>query len=92
MACFVDDPNTLLGYLLCNPVKELIHYLYVKGNWQGKGIGRMLLNANLTQPHHWQITHMTQDGAKIWSHYPKVSFNPYELWRAYGSAGEERAG
>lgn len=78
IACLHDDPAVIIGYLLFDPVQEIIHYMYVKGPFQGNGVARRLIAANACNSYKWRVTHMTEDGEKFWKHHKWV-FNPYLL-------------
>jgi GNAT superfamily N-acetyltransferase len=52
VACFMEDPNLILGYSIsCN---DVLHYVYVKGAYRRKGLGKMLIpNKQLNKVSHY---------------------------------------
>lgn len=51
VSCFMEDPNLILGYsITCG---DILHYIYVKGAYRRKGLGKLLI------PTHKKINKVT---------------------------------
>lgn len=57
------DVRRVMGYAVYEPAKRVLHFLYVKQDYRGNGIGKALLNEMLaTAPRlnkKWEYTHKT---------------------------------
>lgn len=74
VACPQDDAAVILGYIVLDPARAVLHYIYVKGAFQNCGIAKDLILSNIKEPWLWGITHLTDDGAELWQ---KVSLMAY---------------
>jgi GNAT superfamily N-acetyltransferase len=75
VACAAEDPNTIIGYSILSHNFQTIHWVYVKKNFRGHGIGRRLTPENPTT-----VTHLTEIGQKIlpkFEHCTYVPFKPF---------------
>lgn len=68
-----EDPDTILGFSVLSLDLSRLHFVYVKKDWRGKGIGRALVPSTITT-----VTHLTATGKSL---LPKISaiFNPFAL-------------
>jgi GNAT superfamily N-acetyltransferase len=85
MVAFTETPDgerRVLGYSVSEPERRLLHWLYVKRDFRGMGIGQRLLDdvvksdANKTSAGEspWEYTHRTRASDKFlgrgWKHNP----------------------
>ena len=63
VCCLKDDPDVIVGYCVHEktPVDVILHWIYVRGDWQRKGIAYDLAPKHITV-----VTHMTKIGERIW--------------------------
>ena len=71
LAVITDSPDTVLGFSVMWP--GILHYVHVHADQRKQGIAKTLCKDFKT------ITHITNDGLKIWGKYPEVKFNPFEV-------------
>lgn len=59
-----DDPDIIVGYSVYekNPTDTILHFVYVRSDWQRQGIARDICPKHITV-----ITHLTKIGERIWS-------------------------
>lgn len=79
VACSLDDPNTIFGYMVIEHMtgKPIIHYMYVKGPFQGFGISSKLLSESRLKLSDCYFTHWTRDCSWLIDKYPELVYNPY---------------
>lgn len=78
VACSDEDQNTIFGYLVAQDyLKPIIHYLYIKGPFQGFGIARELVLESGLNPNDCYFTHWTRDTGWVLDKYPEAVYNPY---------------
>lgn len=70
MAVLSDDRDVCLGFSLIEG--DTLHYVFVQGDQRNKGIGKSLVPVKIN----W-ITHLTHQGAKIWSKHRTVKLDPF---------------
>lgn len=58
IACLIDDPDTIIGYIITEP--QILHWVYVRNDWRNIGIARDLIPDNITY-----VTHLTKPGIAI---------------------------
>lgn len=75
--CLRDDPDTIIGYLVCS--QGAAHWVYVKKSFRGYGLARQLFKqAGADKDKHLVVTHLT-DAAK--KYLPeKWEFKPFLLF------------
>ncbi len=63
ICCLKDDPDVIVGYCVFekNPVDVILHWIFVRADWQRQGIAY-----DLAPPHITVVTHMTKIGERIW--------------------------
>src|SRR5271166_2264578 len=69
LAVLSDDKDVVLGFSVTESV--VLHYTHVHANQRKQGIAKSLCKDIEI------ITHITNDGLKIWGKYPEVKFNPF---------------
>jgi len=64
VCCLKDDPDIIVGYSVYekNPTDTILHFVYVRSDWQRQGIARDICPKHITV-----ITHLTKIGERIWS-------------------------
>lgn len=64
VACLKEDPDIILGYSVFEDTTTdmILHWVFVRADWQGHGIARDLVPLHVTV-----VTHMTKIGERIWS-------------------------
>jgi GNAT superfamily N-acetyltransferase len=83
IACPLDDPHTITGYLIYEPPK-LLHFIYVKEAFQRLGIAKALINYAFE----WhdkgdeqiEYTNRTHSVHEILKSHPKFLYNPFHLF------------
>lgn len=73
VACFKDDPSTILGYALLSADESTVHFVFCKKAWRSIGIMRMLVPKSVTT-----TTHLTKVGLSLIKKY-NLEFNPFVL-------------
>lgn len=71
LAVVSDDEDTVLGFSVMQ--QSTLHYVHVHTDQRKQGIAKSLCK-DVTV-----ITHITNDGLKIWGKYPEIRFNPFEV-------------
>ena len=69
LAVITDDQDTVLGFSVMEP--KVLHYVHVHTNQRKQGIAKTLCKDIEI------ITHITNDGLKVWGKYPNIKFNPF---------------
>jgi hypothetical protein len=73
-----DDPNTMLGYLVCEMVeKPTVHFTFVKEAFRKMGILRRLMEAAEIADPTFTFTHWTFPVDELIGKYPDLVYNPY---------------
>lgn len=70
LAVLSDNKDVVLGFSIMET--EKLHYVHIHKDHRKQGIARSLCKGFNT------ITHITNDGLKVWGKYPKIKFNPFE--------------
>lgn len=70
VACFADDPATILGYAMVGSGTNL-HWVFVKKKWRGIGIAKDLVPSSIKN-----VTHVTKVGLAI-IRKKGLAFNPF---------------
>lgn len=75
--CLSDDPDTVIGYLVCS--QGVVHWVYVKKKFRGFGLARRLFgHAGFKKESPAMVSHMA-DAAR--EHLPPTwEFKPYLLY------------
>lgn len=82
IACTPGDEDHCLGHIVFErfPDTVVVHYVFVKIEFQGLGIGAELFNFAKINRDSFTHTHMTYASAEIMAHKRyKASYNPYRL-------------
>lgn len=85
IACLTDEPSTILGYAIREYERAIIHYIYVKHEFQGYGIARMLISPDKRDPVDYTFTHWTEavhnprDGTGLLTSFPGLVYDPYRF-------------
>lgn len=75
--CLHDDPDTIIGYLVCSA--QAVHWVYVKKNFRGFGLARRLFtHGGFAKDRPALVSHMA-DAAKKYLP-PAWEFKPYLLY------------
>lgn len=74
VAVLKDAPDVILGYSILNREMNKIHFVFVKKDWRGKGLGRALIPENPLV-----VTHLTQTGKNLLPKFKNCVFNPFDL-------------
>lgn len=63
ICCLKEDPDVIVGYSVFekNPVDTILHWIFVRADWQRQGVAY-----DLAPPHITVVTHMTKIGERIW--------------------------
>lgn len=72
LAVFKDDPDVIVGYAVYT--NTVLHYVFVKKSWRGKGLAKFVVPEKLTA-----VTHLTDEGRQILKKHPGVFFDPFLL-------------
>ena len=79
----VDDQNTILGYVVAEPLDvPTLHFVYVKAPFRRFGIGRQLalaMVARLGAADAVDFTHWTKDMDWASEKLPSFTYNPYKI-------------
>lgn len=59
IVCLIEDPEVIVAYSVASPDNSTLHWLYVKRNWRGQGIGKGLVPTNVEK-----VTHLTEKAAE----------------------------
>lgn len=71
LVCLADEPDVILGY--CVHSDRVLHWVFVKKAWRGKGIAKTLIPDNTTT-----VSHLTKSGESIMKKKkPEWKFNPF---------------
>ena len=64
VCCLKDDLDIIVGYSVYEklPTDTILHFVYVRSDWQRQGIARDICPKHITV-----ITHLTKIGERIWS-------------------------
>lgn len=84
IACLEDDEDVILGFAILEANKlngeansafkgDLLHYVFVKKAWRGKGIASALVPKNVTV-----VSHLTKPGAAI-ARKKGLKFDPFTI-------------
>ena len=79
VACKVDEPNVIYGYLVSSP--NVIHYIFVKDAFRRFDIATTLLASQFKQGEGVQYTHKTFMISDYIDKYPMLTYNPFLLYR-----------
>lgn len=76
-----DDPNTMLGYLVCDTSLErpIVHFTFVKEAFRKMGILRTLMSAAKITAENMSFTHWTIPVDDLIRKFPDIIYNPYAL-------------
>lgn len=73
-----DDPNTMLGYLVCEPgAKPIVHFTFVKEAFRKMGILKRLLEAAEIKEPTFTFSHWTFPVDEFIRKYPELMYSPY---------------
>lgn len=88
-----NDPDQIMGYVIFNTTLPIVHYLYVKQVFRGRGIGALLLKAASNQHpgKTLQCTHVAKKW-KIKARAFNLTHNPFLLRYSYGTIPDPQAG
>lgn len=80
----VDEPNTILGYLLIEKYakKDVVHFCYVKSPFRRYGLATKLFQAAdvpLDEPDRCWFTHWTKLCNELTKKHSNLIYNPYAL-------------
>lgn len=73
VACFKDDPDTILGYAVTNLDSTVVHFTFVKAPWRKIGLAKMMLGSEIKV-----ATTLTKLGLSIMRR-KDIEFNPFTL-------------
>lgn len=59
-----DGTRRVMGYSVSEPGKKVLHWLFVKKDYRGMGVGKTLL-AETCPGHGWTYTHRTRASARF---------------------------
>lgn len=73
ICCLKDDPEIIVGYSVYEktPADTILHWVFVRADWQRRGIARDLCPFTPTV-----VTHMTKVGDRIWT---KLTVRPVRI-------------
>lgn len=74
-----EDPNTIIGFCLCEPSRAVVHYVYVKKPFRNFGVMRRLISYSGIDPTEYTFSHYTPDISDIRRKYQNIKYDPYEL-------------
>lgn len=72
VACLPDDPDTIIGYSIVTKDNDNIVFVFVKGPWRQKGVGKSLVPKN---PRY--VGHLTKLGRALLSKVGNPQFQPF---------------
>lgn len=73
------EPNVYLGYLVAEPESQVIHFAFIKREFQRMGLFRKLVQAAGLNLERCQFTHWTFDVDSLIEKFPGLTYNPYRL-------------
>ncbi len=79
IACLDDDPRVIVGFILAEPLADILHYVYVKQAFRRFGVAKRLLAHLELSLDVCTVTHWTSDMASIGAKRPGMIYNPYLL-------------
>lgn len=74
MVCLAEDPDVILGYIICDPSQHIIDFIFIKSTWRKKGLTKLLINDII---YSW-ATHFTKPGLAIMK-AKNIKFDPWRL-------------
>lgn len=75
-----DEPDTITGYLIYERhEKPVVHFVFVKKEFQKLGIARTLFDAAEIDPQDFTFTHWTMPVNDLIQKYPNIIYDPYSL-------------
>lgn len=80
VAAYDEMPHQIFGYIVYNPSKPIVHWLFVKKIMQKMGIANKLLDASIGLKTDFIATHYTDEISKLYSKR-KITYNPLLLMR-----------
>ena len=87
VACKIDEPNVIYGYLVAEPTEKILHYIFVKDAFRRFQIAKTLFQTAF--PEHGvggvYITHLTRTASKLeielgYEELGKFLYNPFLLY------------
>ena len=64
----------VMGYVVCEPEKRILHWLFVKRDFRGMGVGSSLLREVVKDDETWTYTHRTRASVKFLG--PQFEWDP----------------
>src|ERR1017187_7149175 len=86
VACKIDEPNVIYGYLVAEPNESVLHYAFVKESFWGLGIAKALFHAafgaeGAVSTSAVSITHRTKSAQRLTDRF---YYNPFTLYSRGG--------
>jgi len=78
VACDPTDSDQIFGYIVSEGT-QVIHWVYTKMMYRGRGLARALLFEAGVDPAHCTFTHLSEMGPELQARYPHSVYNPYLL-------------
>lgn len=64
----------VMGYTVSEPKRKLLHWVYVKNDYRGTGIGARLLETTCPGDDEWRYTHRTHASSRFLG--PRFTYDP----------------
>lgn len=75
VACDINDHDTIFGFSCLRQDFDIIHWVFVKKLFRGKGVGKSLVPQNPRS-----VSHLSETGKSLLaSKFPNTTFNPFAL-------------
>lgn len=74
IACTKDDQDVIIGYSMLSTDFTVVHWVFVKERWRGRGIGSSLVPAYFTA-----ASHLSSLGRALIKKYKDAIFNPFAI-------------
>lgn len=67
-----EDEDTIIGYIISEPLKNMLHWVFVRHDWRGIGLAKMMMPAKVDI-----ITFLTFRGYRLNKMKLRAEFNPF---------------
>jgi hypothetical protein len=75
IACDINDHDTIFGFSCLSSDFNIIHWVFIKKLFRGKGVGKSLVPQNPIS-----VSHLSETGKSLLtSKFPQTVFNPFAL-------------
>lgn len=80
IACPDDGSDTILGYIVCEPSKNVCHYIYIREGFRNNGIATALFKSQKLKLDGLRFTHWTFALNNFYDkHENEIQYDPYSL-------------